>query len=105
MITFNEDAANQICMVEGKVNDVIEIDFSENPIKATIWHVEIEDPSILEVDKDEYVPDKDKNYGRHGTHIYRFKALKAGSTKVTFKASVDVYPKDPKIREYIIVIK
>lgn len=107
MITFNENTNNidQVCIIKGNVNDIIEINFSEDPIKATIWHMEISDNSILEIDKDEYIPDKDSSYGGHGKHIYKFKALKTGEVHVIFKSNVDVYPKDPKVRKYKIIIK
>ena len=68
----------------------IELKLEENITTGCTWHVEIENEDILKVDADEYKSmneNDDKNIicGAPGVHIWKFKALKEGTTKVTFK--------------------
>lgn len=68
----------------------IELKLEENITTGCTWHVEIENEDILKVDSDEYKPtdeynDKQNICGAPGVHTWKFKALKKGATKVTFK--------------------
>lgn len=72
---------------EVDVGEKFNIVLDENPTTGFAWHYEIVDETVLALDSDEYVPDEVPGnvVGSGGEHIWKFKALKKGSTKILFE--------------------
>ncbi len=67
-------------------DDTFTIQLDENPTTGYAWTVSINDDSILKLTDDEYTSEsKDGSIvGAGGVHDYTFKALAAGTAKITF---------------------
>lgn len=88
-------------IIEGNMDDIIEIDLSEEPVLGIIWHINILNDDILRIVADEYEP---SNNLEHGQHIYKFVPQKLGETHVEFSSNADVSPRDPVIKKFLIKI-
>lgn len=91
----------------------IQLKLEENITTGCTWHVEIENEGMLKVNVDEYKDldksedNKDKEIicGAPGVHVWNFKALKEGTTKITFKLYQDWESKKVyDTKEYTVTI-
>ncbi len=101
MATAEDDT--QINVVKG---ENIEIELEENVTTGCTWHVTIENEDIVKLDSDEYVDINDEDLaGAAGLHIWNFKALSEGSTKVTFELYQSWNPENVyETKEYTITV-
>lgn len=90
--------------------DIGQVSLNGNPTTGYSWHYMIGDTSVLELSRDHYQSDtKAGEVGAGGRYTWDFRALKAGSTTITFKyyrdwlGESDTAPED--IIEYAVTVK
>lgn len=68
------------------VGDIGSISLTGNPTTGYSWHFKVSDGSVLELSRDYYQSDaKAGEVGAGGLYTWDFRALKAGTTAITFK--------------------
>lgn len=92
----------------GKADIQAKIELPENPSTGYAWFYTLDDESIVEVTKDEYVEPKADTgvVGAAGTHIWEFKGLKEGKTvmKLDYYRSWEGVGESAESHEYEISV-
>lgn len=71
---------------EVQVGDEFKIELESNATTGYDWKMTTgPDTAILGLTQDEYIPPQSSAAGAPGMHVWRFKALSAGSTKMVFE--------------------
>ncbi len=91
-----------------KVNTSINVELKENPTTGYTWHVIIQNEDIIKCVSDGYKEDKHEEgmRGVGGTHIWEFKTIKEGTSKIKFELYRS-WEKDKIVetREYIVNVE
>lgn len=92
------------------IGDIGQVRLSGNPTTGYSWHYTISDSSILELSSERYQSQaEDGEAGAGWAYIWDFRALKAGTTTITFKyyrdwlGAADAAPEDTV--EYTVIVK
>ena len=68
-----------VAMGAGMNNNSAILELEENASTGYSWHYELENSSVVEIIKDEYIIDKNNNIvGAAGKHIWEFKGISQG---------------------------
>ncbi|PAB57113.1 protease inhibitor I42 family protein [Anaeromicrobium sediminis] len=96
-----------------KIGKEMIIKLYENPSTGYLWNVKIDNPELLSYEEklvESEIPEEDGKIAicGEGSHkLYTFKALKKGTTKVTFelKRDFEAGSEPIEVREYIIEVR